>query len=175
MRTMTKTLFTAAAAIAFGAAVHPSATLRSPNSSAEAGSRIQLQGEEFVPEEATTLLLRGALAEYELQDVTPGPDGTFDIELAIPDEVRPGQYRIVALASDGDASASLDIVITAASPAAHDDAGDDDHDEMSEMGAGGARADEMPIERSRSGMGWGLMGLLIGLAGGGGTMLLVRP
>jgi hypothetical protein len=37
-----------------------------------------------------------------------------------------------------------------------------------------ARADEMPIQRSRSGAEWGLIGLLVGFAGGAGLSLLRR-
>ena len=36
----------------------------------------------------------------------------------------------------------------------------------------GARAEEMTIARATTGAGWGVIGLLIGLAGGAGAMLL---
>ena len=175
MRTMRTSLLTAVMALAMGAAVHPTAVLKSPTSAIMAGGKLELHGAEFVSGEAATLLLRGPLAEYELRDITPAADGTFQIDLPIPGDVRPGQCRLVALASDGDITASLDLTVLAAGPAAHDegeDAAEDGHDEMGGMTAS---AEDLPIERSRAGIEWGLIGLLIGLAGGGGAMLVLRP
>ncbi len=175
MGTTTKTLLTAVTALALAAAVHPSAIIRSSTSTAAAGSTIPVEGEEFSQDDMTTLVLRGALAEYELVDVDTDENGSFRIELAIPAEVRPGQYRLVALAPDGDVSASFDLTVTAAmamGSGTHEDGEEDGHDDMGGMTA--ARADDMPIERSTSGIGWGIIGLLIGLAGGGGAALLTR-
>jgi len=177
MRTTKKTLLTAVAVLALGAAVHPSATLRSPSSSVAAGATLQLQGEEFDAGETTTLMLRGPLSEYDLRDVTADEDGTFQIALAIPGDVRPGQYRLVSLAPDGDVSASLDITVSAATTMMRDEGeenGQEGPGEMAEMGAAMARADEIPIERTRSGIGWGLIGLFVGLTAGGGAALVVR-
>ncbi len=175
MRTLRASLLTAVTALAMGAAVHPTAVLKSPTSAIEAGAKLELRGEEFVAGEAATLLLRGPLAEYELRDITPAADGTFQIDLAIPGDVRPGQYRLVALASDGDLVASLDLTVLTASPASHDEGEDAAEDGQNEMGGMAASAEELPIERSRAGIEWGLIGLLIGLAGGGGAMLVLRP
>jgi hypothetical protein len=175
MRTMRLSVLAAVTALTMGAVLHPSAVLRSPVSAIEAGAKLELVGEEFSAGEATALLLRGPLAEYELREVTPGEDGTFKIDLPIPGDVRPGQYRLVALASDGDVSASLDLTVLMATSKSSDDG--DEHAEEGdheEMGAMGARADEMPIERSRAGVEWGVIGLLIGLAGGGGAILVLR-
>jgi hypothetical protein len=174
MRTMRLSILTAVAALVMSAAVHPEAVLKSLKSAVEAGAEMDLRGEEFIGGEATTLVLRGPLSEYELQDVTPGDDGTFQIDLSIPANVRPGQYRLVALASDGDAAASLDVTILVASASADmgDHAEDAGHEEMGGMDA---RAEEMPIERSRAGIEWGVIGLLIGAVGGGGAMLVLRP
>ena len=153
------------------AAVHPEAILKSTQSSVEAGRDLPLVGEEFSNGETFRLVLLGALNDYALGDVDTNDEGKFTIDLAIPANVRPGNYQLVAFAPDGDRVATLDVSVTAASPAAtgegHDDAGE--HDEpMSSV----ATAEEMIIQRSTTGLGWGVIGLVIGLAGGFGLALL---
>ena len=65
----------------------------------------------------------------------------------------------------------MDISVMAVSQVAaaesHDAAGG--HDAAMD---GGARAEEMTIERATTGAGWGVIGLIIGLAGGAGAVLL---
>jgi hypothetical protein len=162
------------AVVALGAAVHPEATLKSERGMIEAGRTMVVTGENFVAGDAVELMLQGALAEYELLNVTPEEGGVFSIEIHIPADVRAGDYRIVAIASDGDVSARLDLSVMAAAPSSddHDEMGGDDHGDEGMAGMTAAREDELPIERSRSGLGWGIMGLLIGLAAGGGTVLV---
>lgn len=153
------------------AAVHPEAVLKSSQSVVEAGGDLPLIGEEFGDGGMFTLVLLGALNEYTLRDVEASEDGTFTIDLAIPANVRPGNYQLVAFAPDGDRAATLDVSVTAASPAATEE-GPDDAGERDENMASGATAEEMMIQRSTTGMGWGVIGLLIGLAGGFGLALL---
>lgn len=153
--------------------VHPEATLKSPVTSIEAGAALPLSGEEFIAGDPVTLVLRGVLDEIELRAVTPEEGGVFSIELPVPSEVSPGTYRVVAVASDGDVIASLDLTVLAAQVVLADEhaaIGEEsaEHDEVGPV----ARADERPIERSRGGMEWGLIGLLVGLAGGGGMAML---
>ena len=151
------------------AAVHPEAVLKSSQSAVEAGQDLPLVGEEFGNGGTFSLVLLGALNEYALREVKASENGTFTIDLGIPANVRPGQYQLVAYAPDGDRVATLDVSVMAASPATaeqgHDDAG---------SSASGARADEMIIQRSTTGAGWGVIGLVIGLAGGLGLSLLRR-
>ena len=147
------------------AAVHPEAILKSTQSSVEAGRDLPLVGEEFSNGETFRLVLLGALNDYALRDVDTNDEGKFTIDLAIPANVRPGQYQLVAYAPDGDRSATLDLSVLAASP----DAAEEGHDESM---ASGATAEEMIIQRSTTGVGWGVIGLVIGLAGGFGLALL---
>ncbi len=150
------------------AAVHPEAVLRSSQSAVEVGGDLQLIGEEFGNGGTFTLVLLGALNEYALGDVEADDEGTFRIDLDIPANVRPGQYQLVAYASDGDRAATLDVSVTAASPATAEQG----HDEPDENMASGATAEEMVIQRSTTGVGWGVIGLIIGLAGGFGLALV---
>lgn len=153
------------------AAAHGDATLEGPDGPVPAGQRMTLAGRGFVPDEIHRIVLRGTLDEVELTTVAAGADSTFTEEVTVPRDARPGQYRIVALAPDGDEVATLDVPVTASS---------DREPEESVAGAdsggqgSGARAGERVIRRNRAGVEWGVIGLVIGLAGGLGLGLLRR-
>jgi len=157
------------------AAAHGEATLKSPVKSVAAGASLTLDGDDFEPGESQRLLLKGALRDYELGTASASADSTFSLQVVVPGDVRPGQYRVVAMAPDGDEVATLDMTVTAASSAA-----DEGHEHMDPAPGGSghasaeARADDIVVERNRSGVEWGLIGLIIGLAGGLGVGLLAR-
>lgn len=162
-------------------AVHGDATLEASATSVAVGGTLTLQGALFVPGEAHRLVLRGTLDDHELGTVTADADSTFTRELTIPTDVRPGNYRLVAVAPDGDEVATLDLPVLEARPAesAPGEAtpaaeGSPPPASSSSASSSEARADELSIERSRAGVEWGLIGLLIGLAGGLGAGLLRR-
>ena len=175
MKTRVKSSIPALAFLAFGAgnlAAHGEATLKSPSETVPAGAMIVLNGASFAPGEEHLLLLRGALSEYELGRAIAGPDSTFTVEIMVPVDARPGQYRIVALAPDGDEVATLDMPVLAATGGAaapSHAAGGEGHGMAPE-----ARADEIVIQRNRAGIEWGIIGLVIGLAGGLGAGLWRR-
>ncbi|NIP60329.1 MAG: hypothetical protein GWN71_34290 [Gammaproteobacteria bacterium] len=173
-----RTVLTVLLTLALGAAdlaAHGEATLESPSSSATAGSALTLNGKGFAPGQAHRIVLRGTLDEHDLAEVTAASDSTFTLEASIPADLRSGQYRLVAIAPDGDEVATLDMPVTAAArPEARDE-----HAEGSGDTPGGgssaeprARAEEIRIERSRAGLEWGAIGLVIGLAGGLGVGLI---
>jgi len=170
----TTSVLGALALLAFGAsdvAAHDEGTISSPSTSVVAGTSIALTGAGFVPGEAHRLVLRGALEEYELLHVTAGADSTFTLEMTIMADVRPGQYMIAAVAPDGAEVATLNMPVLAALSEAESTQAE------GPSGSGGipeARADERVIERSRAGFEWGVIGLLIGLAGGLGLGLMGR-
>ena len=150
------------------AAVH-GAVLKSSVSSVEAGRVLPLQGQEF--HAATfSLVLVGVFGEYSLGDVEIGESGTFSIDLEIPADLRPGQYQVVAFSPEGEREAALDMSVAAATTVVEaDHAVAGEHEEAMDAGA---TAEEMVIERSLAGAGWGVIGLLVGLAGGLGAVLL---
>jgi hypothetical protein len=152
------------------AAVH-GAVLKSSMSSVEAGRVLPLQGAEFHP--ATfSLVLVGVFGEYALGDVVVGESGTFSIDLEISASLRAGQYQVVAFNPEGEREAALDMSVAAASAVVEADPADaGGHAEA--MGVE-ATAEEMVIERSMAGAGWGVIGLFIGLAGGLGGILVRR-
>jgi hypothetical protein len=154
---------------------HEKAVLESSRSSVPAGAVLPLDGRDFGPGGSYVLRLVGALREYELGEVEADADGLFSIELAIPGSVTPGTYQVVAVAPDGDVAARLDLTVLeaeAAEPEGAEErpAGRAAHEAAPRV----ARADEMPIERSRSGLEWGVISLLIGGAAGMGLGLLKK-
>jgi hypothetical protein len=167
--------FPATAGATLPSGAHEKAVLESSRSSVPAGAVLPLDGRDFGAGESYVLRLVGALREYELGEVEADAEGLFSIELAIPGSVRPGAYQVVAVAPDGDVAARLDLTVLEAEAAEPEEADERPAGEAAHEGAPRvARADDMPIERSRSGLEWGIIGLLIGGAGGLGLGLLKR-
>lgn len=163
-----------AASNADGAA-HEEAVLRSTQSSVSAGASLELTGSDFTGSETYALKLLGVLDEYEVSEVAADSAGTFTYRLEVPANVSPGAYQIVAIASDGDVVARLDITVLAASaeggasaPGEHPAGGQEGNPSSA------ARHDDIRIERNRSGIEWGVIGLVIGLAGGVGLGMVRR-
>lgn len=158
-----------------GLAAHEEAVLDSPVSSVPAGGTLLLSGSDFGAEEEYALRLLGTLEEHELGPVRSDDEGRFELEVAIPDAVRPGSYRLVAVAPDGDVAASLDLTVLPARRAAEGRAGGPGAARDGGTPAPRAATDEeIRIERSRSGVEWGVIGLIVGLAGGLGLGILLR-
>ena len=152
------------------AAVH-GAALKSSQTAVEAGQALPLEGTGFHAGQTVTLVLLGSLTEYTLRDVTVDDEGAFAFDIDVPADVRPGQYQLVALSGEDVREAQMDLSVMAfvqvAAAESHDDAAG--HNEAMDTGA---RAEEMIITRATTGAGWGVIGLLIGLAGGAGAVLL---
>ena len=152
------------------AAVH-GAALKSSQTGVEAGQALPLEGTGFHAGQTFTLVLLGTLTEYTLRDVTVDDEGAFAFDIDVPADVRPGQYQLVALSGEDVREAQMDLSVMAfvqvAAAESHDDAAG--HNEAMDTGA---RAEEMTIARATTGAGWGVIGLLIGLAGGAGAVLL---
>ncbi len=159
-----------------GGAAHEEAVLRSSQSSVSAGASLELSGSDFTGSETYKLRLLGVLNEYDVGEVAADSAGTFTRQLTVPAEVPPGAYQIVAVASDGDVVARLDITVlegraggAVGASGDHSGGGGQDSDPSS-----AARHDDIRIERDRSGVEWGVIGLLIGLAGGVGLGMVRR-
>lgn len=170
-------LLGAALAVPRPAAAHEEAVLEASASAVAAGSSLELTGSEFTADEEFRLRLLGALEEHDLGTVTADSAGTFRLELELPAEARQGRYQLVALAPDGDEVARLDLNVTPAASAGGEEAGPAAEEaggagEASTGGRDEARADEMEIERSRSGVEWAALLLVVGLSGGLGARLL---
>ena len=153
------------------APVHGEGVLTADRGSMAAGESLKLTGASFAPREPYQLKLVGALQEFTLATVQTAADSTFSVTVKIPADAREGSYRIEAIADDGDVSAALDVTLLATAPVPN---------ERSTAAMPGmenmpmARADEVPINRSRSGGEWAVIGLVIGLAAGFGLGMLTR-
>jgi hypothetical protein len=153
---------------------HEEAVLRSSRSSVSAGASLPLSGSDFAGSETYQLKLLGVLNEYDVGQVAADSAGVFTHQLTIPADVTPGAYQVVAVASDGDVVARLHITVLgggaggAASQAGDHSGGADQEGDPSSA----ARHDDIRIERDRSGMEWGVIGLVIGLAAGVGLGLV---
>jgi len=160
------------------AAVH-GAVLKSTLESVEAGQALPLVGADFHDGMTVSLVLVGVFDEHPLGEATANDEGRFSVELTIPADARPGEYQVVAYEPSGERATALDITVLAASASAVAEPSHEEGEPSHEEGAGhdeaeasAARADDMIIERSMSGAGWGVVGLMIGLAGGLGIVLL---
>lgn len=152
-------MLTAAVSLAW---VHPEAVLESDRTTIDAGGAIPLRGSQFDEDGTYALRLLGTFDDYDLGEATSDGDGRFAMDVAIPGDVRPGAYQVVAVASDGDVLARLDVTVIAGGMAM----GAEEHAamggaDMAEMGQP-ARVDEIRIERDRSGIEWAAIGLIIG-------------
>ncbi len=153
------------------AAVH-GAVLKSALESVEAGQVLPLVGADFHEGMTVSLVLVGVFDEHPLGEATANDEGGFTIDLEIPADARPGAYQVVAFEPSGERATALDITVLAASAPAMTEHSPEEAAGHNEAETSPARADQMIIERSMSGAGWGVVGLIIGLAGGLGIVLL---
>ncbi len=73
------------------------------------GGPIELEGEDFAPNDSVRIELRKEGTEpIELGRVAADEQGAFSITLHIPEAVRPGLYQ---LAADGEDSATTDVTV----------------------------------------------------------------
>lgn len=151
--------------------VHPEAVLESDRTTVDAGGALPLRGSQFGENGTYALRLLGTFDDYDLGEAKSDGDGRFAMEVVVPVDVRPGAYRVIAVASDGDVLARLAMSVHAAAMAM----GGEEHAETSDRDmadmAHQARGDEIRIERDRSGVEWGVIGLIIGGVGGLGIGL----
>ena len=82
-----------------------------------AGDSARVLGEKFARRSTVTLFLSGVRGRIRLQEVHADTGGRFGATLHIPSDVVPGGYRLIAIASDGDEVASLDVAVVSARPA----------------------------------------------------------
>ncbi len=167
-----------AAAIAADALWHPEGTLKLAERQLVAGSTVPIGGEKFAEHGRLELQLVGVAGRFRLGDVTTDSVGGFAESFDIPADIKLGTYRLVALATDDDEVASLNVELLAESPApdkgpglSEDDSG---HAEDGHSTAEDAPTDE-PLILDRAGSPWvrggAVVGIIVALVGGG---LLLR-
>ena len=154
-------------------AAHEDAVLEAPTSTVAAGGELRISGRNFAPGEDHRLRLAGALDAHELVEVTPDSAGTFEMSLRVPGDVDPGRYRLEAVAPDGDVVARLSLTLVPGSPSsAREEGGGAGAQAASGPTRQEATAEEMEIDRSRSGPEWAVIVLLVVASGGLGAGLV---
>ena len=150
------------------ATAHEDAVLEADRSAAAAGNTLALDGREFTAGAEYQLRLVGTLDEYDITKVQADSTGRFRVDVTVPSAARPGRYRLVAVAGDGDEVAGADLRVTdrAAASSPPDTAAD------GSASSHRPRIEEMNLPRERSGLDWSLILVLIGGAGGLGAIVL---
>ncbi len=159
-----------AAAIANGAIAHPEGTLKLATRRLVSGSTVLIRGEMFAERGKLRLLLVSVAGRFQLGEVTADSVGGFAESLEIPTNLALGAYRLVAIATDEDEVASLNVELLAAAPEADEENGHGEHAEAAEP------TDE-PLSLDRAGSplvtGGAVVAILFAVVTGG--LLLRRP
>ena len=145
---------------------HENGVLRLASRQLVAGDSARVLGEKFARRNALTLFLSGVRGRIRLQEVHADSGGRFGAMLHVPSDIAPGGYRLIAIASDGDEVASLDVEVVSARPAVSAAS----HHESEMPGAVG-----LALTRARSPWVTGGAVLAIALSLIGGALLLRRP
>ncbi len=103
-----------ATVIAADALRHPEGTLKLAERQLVAGSTVPIRGEQFADHGKLELLLVGVAGRFRLGDVTADSVGGFAKSFDIPADIELGTYRLVAIATDDDEVASLNVEVLAA-------------------------------------------------------------
>jgi hypothetical protein len=131
------------------------------------GDRVDVRGEEFRSGAQVKLVLVGVDGRRPLGDVKADTGGRFGVGIALPSDVRPGLYRIVAVAADGDEISGVNVELLAG---AVPDGATMDHAEMVMPSA-----EPLDLERAASPLVTGVAGVLAGLSLLLGVVLLRAP
>ncbi len=166
-----------ATAIAADALRHPEGTLKLAERQLVAGSTVPIRGEQFADHGKLELLLVGVAGRFRLGDVTADSVGGFAKSFDIPADIELGTYRLVAIATDDDEVASLNVEVLAAVPDPDEEPGHAESAGHSEDGEHieNAEPTDEPLTLDRAGSPWvrggAVVGIIIALVGGG---LLLR-
>ena len=90
----------------------------------EPGGGLGLGGEKMPKAATIKLELRGTLVTLSLGELKTDTAGVFVTNIVVPETAKPGNYKLVVVAADGDVLASADLAIRAvvAAPATQDHA-----------------------------------------------------
>jgi hypothetical protein len=140
------------------------------------GGELVIRGAKLGKGSSVRLELRGALATFNFGRVRVDTAGKFEQRVTVPVDARPGEYKVVAVAADGDVAAEANLIVAAAVVAAP--ATTDTHarmENMPGMGATGgphATAEAMDVPVATTPAGWLVIAASILLAALGGLVLL---
>ena len=157
------------AAVPMGALVHEEGTLKVADRSFVPGSTVQIGGEKFSRGGKLDLVLVGVAGRFLVGEVTADSAGGFSASFEVPMDIAVGAYRLVAIATDGDEVATVNVNMLAAPPAPEDHGQSEDHEGAE------ASAEPLSLDRAHSPLvrGGAIVGIVLALAAGG--MLLRNP
>lgn len=146
--------------------VHPEGVLRLSDRHLVQGSTVQIGGENFSRNGNLDLVLVGVAGRFTLGKVTADSVGGFESSWEIPADLEVGSYRLVAIASDGDEVASLNVDLL----------GQPEAEPANGSGLGEEGPSAEPLAVDRAGRPWvtggAVVGIVLALVAGG--MLLRR-
>ena len=137
------------------------------------GATVQIRGKQFGKHADLALVLVGTRGQIRLRMVRTDSAGGFVADLTIPTGMTAGDYRLVAIAEDGDRVASVEIAVMEAGPLAP--LGEDQHAGHDEANMAMPTADPLELVRARSAVMTGAAVLFIVAATLGSGLLLRRP
>ncbi len=131
------------------------------------GDSVAVAGQKFSKRAELRLLLAGVHGRIELATVRTDTAGAFIATVRVPADAAPGAYRLIALATDDDEVATLDVTVVPAAAAAEHAAHDKTEAEPSH--------EPLELDRARHPLVTGGALVTIGLAFVFGVVLLRRP
>ncbi|MBI3568875.1 MAG: hypothetical protein HY084_11820 [Gemmatimonadetes bacterium] len=90
---------------------HEKGVLTLNTKQAAPGDTLVARGSKLAKGAALRIEIRGALKTFPFGSVHTDAAGKFEMRLPIPADAKPGAYRVVAIASDGDVSAQENLVL----------------------------------------------------------------
>lgn len=163
--------------LAFGvsqpAFAHEEGVLQPATKQWVAGATVQVRGKQFDKHADLALVLVGTRGQIRLRMVRTDSAGGFVADLTIPAATTAGDYRLVAIAGDGDRVASVEIAVMETAPLAPP--GEDQHTGHDEAGMAMPTAEPLELVRARSRVMTGAAVLFIVAAILGSGLLLRRP
>ncbi len=127
---------------------------------AAAGSEIQLTGSELEAGSELVITLSGLSYQAELGTVTVSSEESFQETFKLPADTKPGVYQIQATSEDGD-TYTTEITVEAAGASTDES-----------VHAAEPSAEPMQLDRSRSGLEWGVILAALVISGGVGLALI---
>ena len=114
------------------------------------GETLLVEGADIYPNGPITLFLEGVKGKFRLGQVRGDADGGFKTSVALPPDLPPGTYLLIALGANGEKATFSVTVAAAASPLTQEPREPTDA--------------LMELDRSRSPEEWAFLGLVIGLS-----------
>lgn len=119
-------------------------SLKVDKKTAAPGETVTVKGEGIGSNAAITIILQGVAQDYSLGEAQGNEHGVFEKQVALPGDVRPGNYTVIAAAGGSKAAAKLAVTT------GHDSESMPGMEKSGHGEAGMDEADAGPMEIERS-------------------------